>query len=200
VPSVQAAGLGGGKWRRAADDWRADSVTRRARLMSGRRAGPTAGRPDRPAWSACPSCNLDGQRGTAHVGGAERRIETGRIVKAFGFDLSLLMERHEEFKKIAAEAQIERNRMKKLRQQKTLARKAIDQAAEELSVQGYDSEALQCLLQEKAELVKAGSRCHQSSDLAMVVQFLERRRDEIQRMLSDLVKPVETAPTVQLQP
>jgi hypothetical protein len=34
----------------------------------------------------------------------------------------------------------------------------------------------------------------------MVVQFLERRRDEIQRMLSDLVKPVETAPTVQLQP
>ena len=47
------------------------------------------------------------------------------------------MERHEEFKKIAAEAQIERNRMKKLRQQKTLARKAIAQAAEELGTQGY---------------------------------------------------------------
>jgi hypothetical protein len=35
------------------------------------------------------------------------------------------MERHQEFKKIAAEAQIERNRMKKLRQQKTLARKGL---------------------------------------------------------------------------
>jgi len=54
-----------------------------------------------------------------------RDPKTGRITKAFGFDLSLLMERHEEFKKIAVEAQIERNRMKKLRQQKTLARKAI---------------------------------------------------------------------------
>ena len=123
-----------------------------------------------------------------------RDLKTGRITKAFGFDLSLLMERHEEFKKIAAEAQIERNRMKKLRQQKTIARKAIDQAAEELVVQGYDSEALQCLLQEAAELVKAGSQCHRSDELALVVQALERRRDEIQRMLSDLIKPVETAP------
>ena len=123
-----------------------------------------------------------------------RDPKSGRIVKAFGFDLSLLMERQEEYKKIAAEAQIERNRMKKLRQQKTLARKAIDQAAEELGVQGYDSEALQCLLQETKELVEAGSRCDRSNDLAMVVQSLERRRDEIQRMLSSLIKTVETAP------
>jgi len=123
-----------------------------------------------------------------------RDPKTGRITKAFGFDLSLLMERHEEFKKIAVEAQVERNRMKKLRQQKTIARKAIAQAAEELGVQGYDSEAVQYLMKETAELIKAGSRCHQSGDLAMVVQSLERRQDEIQRMLSDLIKPVETAP------
>src|ERR1700753_1678939 len=88
-----------------------------------------------------------------------RDPKTGRITKAFGFDLSLLKERHEEFKKIAAEAQIERNRMKTLRQQKTIARRAIDQASEELAAQGYDSEALQCLLQEAKELVKAGSQC-----------------------------------------
>jgi replication initiation protein RepC len=123
-----------------------------------------------------------------------RDPKTGRIAKAFGFDLSLLMERHEEFKKIAVEAQIERNRMKKLRQQKTLARKAIAQAAEELDAQGYDSEAFQRLLQEAAELVKAGSQCHRSDELALAVQALERRRDEIQRMLSDLIKPVETSP------
>jgi replication initiation protein RepC len=123
-----------------------------------------------------------------------RDPKTGRITNAFGFDLSLLKERHEEFKKIAAEAQIERDRMKKLRQQKTIARRAIDQAAEELAAQGYDSEALQCLLQEAKELVKAGSQCDRSSDLALVVQALERRRDEIRRMLSDLIKPVETAP------
>jgi replication initiation protein RepC len=123
-----------------------------------------------------------------------RDPKSGRITKAFGFDLSLLMERHEEFKKIAVEAQIERNRMKKLRQQKTLARKATAQAAEELGVRGYDSEALQRLLQEAAELVKAGSQCHRSDELALAVQALERRREEIQRMLSDLIKPVETTP------
>ena len=123
-----------------------------------------------------------------------RDPKTACIAKAFGFDLSLLMERHEEFKKIAAEAQIERNRMKKLRQQKTLARKAIAQAAEELDAQGYDSEAFRRLLQEAAELVKAGSQCDRSEELVLAVQALERRRDEIQRMLSDLIKPMKTSP------
>ena len=123
-----------------------------------------------------------------------RDEKTGRITKAFGFDLSLLAERHDEFKKIAAAAQIERNRMKKLRQQKTLARKAIAQAAEELGAQGHDSEALQLLLQEAAELVKAGNQCRRSDELALVVKDLEQRRDEIQQMLRDLVKPVERTP------
>jgi replication initiation protein RepC len=122
------------------------------------------------------------------------RDNNGRITRAFGFDLSLLAERHEEFKKIAAAAQIERNRMKKLRQQKTLARKAIAQAAEELGVQGYDSEALQRLLQEAAELVKAASQCQRSDELALAVKALERRKDEIEQMLRELVKPVETTP------
>jgi replication initiation protein RepC len=123
-----------------------------------------------------------------------RDPKTGRIAKAFGFDLSLIMARHEEFKKIAVEAQIERNRMKKLRQQKTLARKAISQAAEELGALGYDSEAFERVLQEAAELVKAGSQCHRSDELGLAVKALERRRDEIQQMLRDLIKPVETSP------
>jgi replication initiation protein RepC len=123
-----------------------------------------------------------------------RDTKTGRIIYAFGFDLSLLKERHEEFKKIAAVAEIERKRMKRLRQQKTIARKAIAQAAEELSVQGYDSEALQSLLQEAADLVRVGSQCHRSEELALAVQALERRRDEIQQMLRDLIKPVDITP------
>jgi replication initiation protein RepC len=123
-----------------------------------------------------------------------RDPKTDRIVKAFGFDLSLLMERHEEFKKIAADAQIERNRMKKLRQQKTLARKAIAQAAQELAALDHDSEALQRLLQEAADLVKAGGQCRRSDELALAVKALERRRDEVQSMLRGLIKPVEKAP------
>jgi replication initiation protein RepC len=123
-----------------------------------------------------------------------RNPQTGCITKAFGFDLSLLKERHEEFKKIAAEAEIERNRMKKLKQRKTIARKAIDQAAEELGRQGHDSEALRQLLKEAAELVKGASQCDRSQELELAVQSLERRRDEIQQMLRELIKPVETAP------
>jgi replication initiation protein RepC len=123
-----------------------------------------------------------------------RDPKTGRITKAFGFDLSLLKERHEEFKKIAVQAEIERNRMKKLRQQKTLARNAIKQAAEELAVQGHNGEALQQLLRDAADLVKAGSQCDRSDELELAVKALERRRDEIQQMLRDLIKPVETAP------
>lgn len=122
------------------------------------------------------------------------RDNQGRITKAFGFDLSLLMERHDEFKKIAADAQVERNRMKKLRQQKTLARKAIAQAAEELGVQDHHSERLQELLREAADLVKAGSLCDRSDELGLAVHNLERRRDEIQQMLRELIKPVEKTP------
>src|SRR4051812_32848003 len=123
-----------------------------------------------------------------------RDEKTGRLTTAFGFDLSLLAERHGEFKKIAADAQIERNRMKKLRQRKTLARKGIAQAAEELGVQGHDSEALQLLLREAADLVKAGNQCRGSDELALAVTALERRCDEIQQALRELIKPVEKAP------
>jgi replication initiation protein RepC len=123
-----------------------------------------------------------------------RDPKTGRITRAFGFDLSLLMERHEEFKKIAADAQVERNRMKKLRQRKGLARNAIAQAAQELGVQGHDSERLQELMREAADLIKAGSRCDRSDELGLAVNALERRRDEIRQMLRDLMKPVEKSP------
>jgi replication initiation protein RepC len=122
------------------------------------------------------------------------RDDQGRITRAFGFDLSLLAERYAEFKNIAAQAQTERNRMKKLRQRKTIARTAIGQAAEELGAQGHDSDRLQELLQEAADLVKAGSQCHRSDELEVAVKSLERRRDEIQQMVRDLIKPVETSP------
>jgi hypothetical protein len=44
-----------------------------------------------------------------------RDKRTGRVTKAFGFDLSPLALRCEEFKKVAVDAQIERNRMSSLR-------------------------------------------------------------------------------------
>jgi replication initiation protein RepC len=71
-----------------------------------------------------------------------RRDAQGRIIEAYGFDLSPLALRYDEFVKIAAAAKIERERMRKLKCRKTIARRAIAQAAEELGRQGHDSEAL----------------------------------------------------------
>ena len=61
---------------------------------------------------------------------------TGRIIEAYGFDLSPLALRYDEFVRIAAAAKIERDRMKALRRRATLARRAIGQAGEELAAQG----------------------------------------------------------------
>ena len=69
-----------------------------------------------------------------------RRDKNDRIIEAYGFDLSLLAMRYDEFVRIAANAKAERERMRKLRRLTTLARRAIMQAAEELGAQGHDSE------------------------------------------------------------
>jgi replication initiation protein RepC len=123
-----------------------------------------------------------------------RRDANGRIIEAYGFDLSPLAQRYDEFVRIAAAAKVERERMKKLKARKTIARKAIAQAVEELGIQGQDSEALRQLVQDGAELVKAGSKCARSDDLILVVKALERRQAEAEQMLRELIKPVETDP------
>jgi replication initiation protein RepC len=124
-----------------------------------------------------------------------RRDAQGRIIEAYGFDLSPLAQRFEEFKKIAAAAAIERNRMKKLRRRSTIARRGIAQAVEELAAHGDDSEALARLLRETAELVTAARSCTRSDELAVAVQALERRKTAVEEMLRQFIKPVETDPT-----
>ncbi|MGH7105093.1 MAG: plasmid replication protein RepC, partial [Acetobacteraceae bacterium] len=123
-----------------------------------------------------------------------RRDAQGRIVEAYGFDLSPLALRYGEFVRIAAEAAAERARMGKLRRRCTLARKGIAQAIDELGVQGEDPGALDRLIRETAELVKAAKGCTRSDELALAVKALERRRDEAEALLRQLVKPVDWSP------
>ncbi|MGH8297053.1 MAG: plasmid replication protein RepC [Steroidobacteraceae bacterium] len=123
-----------------------------------------------------------------------RRDAQGRIVEAYGFDLSPLALRYTEFVKIAAEAAAERARMGNLRRRCTLARKGIAQAVDELGVQGEDPAALDRLIRETAELVKAAKGCTRSDELALAAKALERRRDEAEALLRQLVKPVDWSP------
>jgi replication initiation protein RepC len=123
-----------------------------------------------------------------------RRDAKGRIIEAYGFDLSPLAQRHDEFVRIAAAAKVERERMRRLRQRATLARRGIKQAVEELGRQGQDSEALARLVQETDELVKVARACEQSDELELAVKALERRKSEAEQMLRELIKPVEITP------
>ena len=129
------------------------------RLMAGQ-PDPTAGLgrrqpPDRVAIGAAPAgisrpvrAGGEGAQSGAVRGGHLRhprqsarpplrcRDDKGRIIEAYGFDLSPLAQRYDEFVKIAAAAKVERDRMRKLRRQATLARRAVAQALEELGSAG----------------------------------------------------------------
>ena len=59
-----------------------------------------------------------------------KRDRQGRIVEAYGFDLSPLAARFEEFQAIAARAREEREQMRQLRRRATIARRSLDQVLE----------------------------------------------------------------------
>ena len=104
-----------------------------------------------------------------------RDPETKRIIEAFGFDLSPLALRYDEFVRVAAAARVERERMKGLRRRATLARRAIRQAGEELAVQGCEPEGWRPLEEEVAALAIACRHASRSDELVVIVGGLERR-------------------------
>lgn len=123
-----------------------------------------------------------------------RDKNTGRIVEAFGFDLSPLAQRQDEFIRIAAAAKIERDRMKALRRRVTLARRAIRQAADALTALDRLPASWPKLEADAAALLRAARAAERSEDLALIVASLERRKDEAEQALRDLAEPVETSP------
>lgn len=123
-----------------------------------------------------------------------RRDAKGRIVEAYGFDLSPLAQRYDEFVRIAAEARLERDRMRKLRRRATLARRAITQAGEELAAQGQAPAQWPGLAREVAGLAAGIRQATRSDELALAVEALERRQSEAEHWLRQLIKPVETNP------
>jgi len=123
-----------------------------------------------------------------------RDPETKRIIEAFGFDLSPLALRYDEFVRVAAGARVERDRMKGLRRRATLARRAIRQAGEELAAQGCEPEGWRLLDEEVAALAIACRYASRSDELALVVGGLERRKIQAEEWVRDLIKPVETHP------
>ena len=123
-----------------------------------------------------------------------RDPETKRIIEAYGFDLSPLALRYDEFVRVAAAARVERDRMKGLRRRATLARRAIRQAGEELAAQGCEPEGWRLLEEEVAVLAIACRHASRSNELGVIVGGLEHRKTQAEEWVRELVKSVETNP------
>jgi replication initiation protein RepC len=102
-----------------------------------------------------------------------RRDYKGRITEAYGYDLSPLAFRFDEFIRIAAEARTERERMQRLKRRATCARRAIAQIGETLTTCGALPPDWALLAVETVDLVASIRKACTSDDLALIVHGLE---------------------------
>jgi replication initiation protein RepC len=123
-----------------------------------------------------------------------KRDPKGRIVEAYGFDLSPVAARHAEFKRLAQEDRAERRAMGRLRRRKTIARKAIAQILETAREWAFDGEEWQTLTRETSDLVRALRDVERVDEMETGVRSLERRQQAARERLEMLLGTVETAP------
>src|SRR5512144_1808527 len=129
----------------------------------------------------------------------QRDARTGRIVEAYGFDLSPVALRHAEFVALAARAAAEERDRAALRRRLTIARKAIQQIAEtalehQLTDRDWHywlAEALTLVLTIRDEVPLEG--------LQAVVAELEQRRAKGEVALRDAFDSQQIAPAGAIQ-
>ncbi len=123
-----------------------------------------------------------------------RRGPDGKIIEAYGFDLSPLALRYEEFVRVAADARRERTCMRALRGRVTFARRRVRQIGEELVALDQVAAQWRRLESEVAVLVAVARRYERSEDMALAVEALERLKTEAEQWLRGAQKAVETSP------
>jgi len=124
-----------------------------------------------------------------------RRGPDKRIIEAYGFDLTPIAQRYEEFVRIAAAARTERNRSKDCRKRITIARRGIRQAGEMLEGLNVPQPAgWSRLVSETADLIASARRAYRSDDLAVIASFLESRQKQAEQWVREASKPVDINP------
>ena len=124
-----------------------------------------------------------------------RRDARGRIVEAYGFDLSPLAARYQEFVQLAEEGRAERETMGRLRRRATIARKGIVQILETARDYDLTGEEWPMLEREARAIVQELKRVERSEDMEAGVVSLERRQHEARRRLDRLLRDVKKAPS-----
>lgn len=123
-----------------------------------------------------------------------RRDPTGRIVEAYGFDLSPIAMRHDEFVRSSEEARAERAAMGKLRRRATIARKAIAQILETAEEYGFEGEEWQTLAGETEALKCALRDVAHLDEMETGVKSLERRQTAARERLEILLGLMNSGP------
>jgi replication initiation protein RepC len=124
-----------------------------------------------------------------------KRDPKGRIVEAYGFDLSPLAARHGEFVRLAEEGRAEREAMGRLRRRATIVRKGIVQILE--TAHDYDLRGEEWAILERGTIaiVQALKRVEQPDEMEVGVRSLEQRQREARARLEELLKDVKKAPS-----
>jgi replication initiation protein RepC len=120
-----------------------------------------------------------------------RRDPKGRIVEAYGFDLSPLAARYEEFVRLAEEGRAEREAMGRLRRRATIARKGIVQILETARDYELSSEEWATLERDATAIAQRLRRVEQSDEMEEGVISLERRQLTARSRLELLIRDVE---------
>ena len=123
-----------------------------------------------------------------------RDAKTGRIVEAYGFDLSPIGLRHDEFVAIAERAAAEERERAALRRRLTIARKAIQQIAETAIEHRLTDRDWRYWLAEALALVLTIRDDLPIEDLQAVVAELEQRRAEGEAALRAAFDSQQNAP------
>jgi replication initiation protein RepC len=123
-----------------------------------------------------------------------RRDGQGRIVEAYGFDLSPLASRHAEFLRLAEEERAERAETGRLRRRATIARKGIVQILETVAEHGFAGEEWAVMANEAQELTRGVRSAASIEGLVMNVEGLERRQRAARERLEGLFQTVKTDP------
>jgi replication initiation protein RepC len=125
----------------------------------------------------------------------KRHEKTGRIIEAYGFDLSPIAARHAEFVRLAEEAKAERIAMGRLRRRATIARKGIAQILETVEEYGFEGEEWHSLAREAADIVRALRAVERPDEMEAGVKSLERRQTAARERLETLLQIVEMSPS-----
>lgn len=123
-----------------------------------------------------------------------KRDPKGRIVEAYGFDLSPIAARYAEFRRLAAEGRAERLAMGRLRRRATIAKKGIVQILETAAEYGFEGEEWPMLAREMATLASALRDVERVDEMELGVSSLERRQNAARERLESLLGIVDSAP------